>query len=448
VFSAFKLKQQTPDLLVIWVVILLFSGQGFRNMIGLVGYSILTVATVAAIFYVFWDRKAFLRTPPLLNAFLLIATGTTIWSAYRTESILATIILLATTTTAVLITNRYTWRQLISLLTYGLQATLVLSILFELVVAVIIRQPILPLFNEFVTAADVQSNSGALYWSNNLLLQGGPIQGFMGNRNLLGFVALLTAVTTIIRVLEKQTSRTHAVIWLVIALIVHALTISATISLAFIAVIVIILGATIIRKLPESYKRPGSWVFVTATITAGVLALKNYDLVFRFLDREPNLTSRTAIWDEVIKLALQRPEGWGWVSYWPVWTEPFNQIPHIGGLPVSHAHNAFLDVWLQTGVVGVVVLMLATLLILSSNWRSIEHSNRTSSWLPVGLFLLITCLMVQAMTESRLLLEGNWWLFTILFMYTPQLFQKKPVVEEKADRPHHDNRKANTTTVP
>lgn len=153
--------------------------------------------------------------------------------------------------------------------------------------------------------------------------------------------------------------------------------------------------------------------------------------MFSALDRDPNLTNRTVIWEQVIQLALQRPEGWGWVSYWPVWTQPYNNLVHLDGVPVAHAHNAYLDVWLQTGLLGVAILIAITIQILASNWRAVEHSTTKSSYLPLGVFLLSGCLLLQALTESRLLLEGNWALLVIILINTPSLFKKtrmKPVM--------------------
>ena len=59
----------------------------------------------------------------------------------------------------------------------------------------------------------------------------------------------------------------------------------------------------------------------------------------------------------MIGLAQQRPVlGWGWVSYWPPWVPPFDDLISRNGVQVMHAHNAWLDVWLQLGIVGLIVV--------------------------------------------------------------------------------------------
>ena len=72
--------------------------------------------------------------------------------------------------------------------------------------------------------------------------------------------------------------------------------------------------------------------------------------------KSETLTGRAGIWDAVIGLAQQRPGfGWGWVSYWVPWVAPFDHLVTRAGVLQLHAHNAWLDVWLQLGIAGLLV---------------------------------------------------------------------------------------------
>jgi exopolysaccharide production protein ExoQ len=432
VISAIRTSPKFHNSLTIWVFVLLFAGQGFRNLLSLTGYGILVSLTVVAVVICFKDSFTVRKVPPLLIAFTGLATLSTIWSAYRIETLIASIILIATSAIALLIAMHYTWKHTVKLLNMGLLISVIGSFVFELIVALIIKHPILPPFREFVSFTNIPKDSGVLNWDENLLFHGGPIQGFMGNRNLLGFVALLLIVTSLLLLIDKQINTWLGLSGIVFGLSAHFLTRSATIGLALAAVVVVLGGVYLIRKTPEKRKRLTSWIFVSFCVVAGIAALKNTDHLFSAFDRDPNLTHRTDIWHQVITVALQRPEGWGWVSYWPVWRAPFKDLITLGGVPVSQAHNAFLDTWLQLGLLGVGLLIAMALLVLSSSWRLVEHSRKGESVLPSGLFLLAGCLFFQALTESRLLLEGNWALLVILLVYTPHIFRKtrlQPIVE-------------------
>lgn len=408
----------------VWVFFLLFSGQAIRNLIGLVGYGIITAATLALLIYMFhhtWKTK---KIPVLLALFVSVATASIIWSATRGVTFIAVIILIATTTGALLLAFHYKLKQLLPHITHALQITIIGSLLFETIA--MFTGPIHPFFTELTNLSGLEDTYN---WSDGLLLAGGPIQGLPGNRNLLGFAALLLVVFTIIRVLERQINKTEGVAWVLIGVSVHFLTMSASVTIAFVAMFILLAGAYIIRRTPEKHKRLTSIVFIITCAAIGVFMLRNYDVVFGWLDRGPTLSNRTYIWTEVAHYALQRPEGWGWVSYWPVWRYPYSEIVHVDPLPVAHAHNAFLDVWFQIGVAGLVLLMLMFLYILASNWRLIEHSHVGDSYMPLGVFLISACLFIQSLSESRLLLEGNWVLFVLMLMYTPQLFKKRKLIE-------------------
>ncbi len=66
---------------------------------------------------------------------------------------------------------------------------------------------------------------------------------------------------------------------------------------------------------------------------------------------------------------MQRPAaGWGWVGYWPPWVPPFDDLLLVNRVQVMHAHNAWLDVWLQLGIIGLVVFGAYVLSTLVRSW--------------------------------------------------------------------------------
>ncbi|MEZ5775989.1 MAG: O-antigen ligase family protein [Hyphomicrobiaceae bacterium] len=78
---------------------------------------------------------------------------------------------------------------------------------------------------------------------------------------------------------------------------------------------------------------------------------------------DPTLTRRTDIWDFAIKMIGERPVlGWGYESFWGISYEApsYREAPgFVAKMP--HAHNAYLDAWLQTGLPGLVLLVLLIL---------------------------------------------------------------------------------------
>jgi exopolysaccharide production protein ExoQ len=150
-----------------------------------------------------------------------------------------------------------------------------------------------------------------------------------------------------------------------------------------------------------------------ALLAAGaVLTYLLRDTVLGLLGRSSDLSNRVDIWAAVIDLAQERPWfGWGWVSYWAPWVEPFSGLAVIRGVEYLQAHNAWLDVWLQLGVIGVLVfaVLVVTTAVRTVTWATdaplgdVAHSPALRL-LPA---LIMTVLLVQSLAESRLLIEGG-----------------------------------------
>ncbi|MFP3394221.1 hypothetical protein SB782_36200, partial [Brevibacillus sp. SIMBA_076] len=68
---------------------------------------------------------------------------------------------------------------------------------------------------------------------------GGPIQGIVGNSNLRAMIALLSIIVFAIQLADRTVRRGSSASWLVVAVLTLALTRSATVIAAAIAVAVV-----------------------------------------------------------------------------------------------------------------------------------------------------------------------------------------------------------------
>jgi len=405
----------------------LFAGEFWRNLISWPGYFVLAAVLAAgSVVFVVRSRPSFRwrRTPKTLVLFLALAVVSIAWSAYPGASALGVVAQLATTAGGVFLGLRLSREALLGALSHAFRWILGLSLLFELIVAVFVRQPILPL-----TPAEAEPAGRvpqAFYWSRDLIFHGGPIQGIVGNSNLLAMIALLAVIVFSIQVADRRRRRGSAVAWLVIAVLTLALTRSATVTAAMLAVVVVLAFALWARRVGAERRMP---VYVVAIV--GLLAL--VALVSGFSSRIPalfgkseDLTGRLDIWDKVIGLAQQRPVfGWGWVSYWAPWVKPFDGLATRNGVEYLQAHNAWLDVWLQLGIVGLIVFILLILSTLGRAWfiavdrpRAGVTDDRPYTATTLLPLLLLAALLAQSFAESRILIEGGWALLVALAVST------------------------------
>ncbi|TFD29414.1 O-antigen ligase family protein [Cryobacterium cryoconiti] len=401
------------------------AGQFWRSLFGWWGYGAIALVIVAGGIVALVKLKPdwmWPRFPKSLIGFLGLATLSLAWSFYLGASLIGVTLQWATTATALFLALCLTWPELLRTLAAALRWILALSLAFELIVAVFVRQAVLPFWVDY-SGQDVPQS---FYWSRGILLQGGPIEGIVANRNLLGFVALIAVIVFAVQLAAGTVRRGAAWAWLGTAVLVLLLTRSATVVFAAAAVDLALLFALWARRRSPEGRRPVYLAAAASVVVggAGVVALTPWLLTL--LGKSADLTGRLDIWRSVTELAVERPVfGWGWVSYWAPWVEPFQGLAVRRGVTYLQAHNAWLDVWLQLGILGLIVFAA---LVLSTLWRcwflAVDRPRRgladtepfaASALLPL---LLLVALLAQSLAESRILIESGWLLLVVLAVTT------------------------------
>jgi exopolysaccharide production protein ExoQ len=405
----------------------ILAGDVWRYSITWYGFAVVVVGVSVFSVVLLVRNRALWRLATLpypLLAFVGLTTVSIAWSAYPSSSAVGIVATLLTVVSAVAFAVSYSWQEIIRALGLALRIILSLSLLFELFVALVVRRPILPFWSPYV---DDGTLAKSLYWSRDLLLDGGKIQGIVGNSALLGFVALLSLIVFSVQLAAGTGRRWRGIAWVAFAAVMIYLTRSATITLALVAVVAVALAVLLVRSAPTARRRFGYYWLIAATVAALVVtALTLRDTLLSAMGKQPDLTGRTDIWDAVIGLASQRPFfGWGWVSYWTPWGEPLNKLAFEGGVQQYQAHNAWLDVWLQVGIVGLVVFGALVVSTTIRAWffaadRSITRPGTVGSYSVESMLplLLLTALLVQSLAESRLIIEYGLLLLVIIAIKT------------------------------
>ncbi|MDQ1574029.1 MAG: exopolysaccharide production protein ExoQ [Actinomycetota bacterium] len=391
----------------------ILAGDALRYSITWYGWgAVALILTAVGIVFLVKSRRdwRFNRLPYPMIAFLVLVVISIFWSDYPGWTAIGAFATLVTVTISASLAIAFTAEELLWAFGTALRAILALSLLFELVVSVFVRHPIVPWWTDYTGKIPA-----AFDWSRDHLLTGGLIQGIVGNSDLLGFLGLLGLIVFSIQLASRSTRPRWGIFWLVIAAACIALTRSGTVTIAIVGVVVATVVLLLVRHARTGVGRVMVYLVSLVVVVLGVVgALLFRTRVLELLDRSSTLTGRTGIWTQVIHLASQRPVvGWGWVSYWPPFVSPFNNKHfNIGGVQYSQAHEAWLDVWLQLGIVGLVVfgaLVVSTLLrvwILAVERGGFAASGRgpysALTLLPV---LVLVALLVQSLAESRLLIE-------------------------------------------
>ncbi|MER3388716.1 MAG: O-antigen ligase family protein [Microcella sp.] len=394
----------------------LLAGDAWRYSLSWYGWgAVVALLGVAWAIVAVRERVDLRRVPVALGAVAVYLTASIAWSAYPGASAIGVVVTLVTGVVAVVMTHVMSLGEMVRALSAAVRWILGLSLVFEFAVATLVRQPLLPLWTSYD-----EPYPAAFNWSRNALFEGGRIQGIVGNANLLAFVALLAVIVIAVQWRVRQTDLGHeatttrplAAGWLAIALGVLVLTRSVTV-LAAGAGVVLVLGVVLLARRLAGRARAALYAAATtAAVAVATLAVLFQDALLALVGRSDDLTGRLDIWAAVIELAQQRPWfGWGWVSYWAPWVEPFDDLVVIRGVTYLQAHNAWLDVWLQLGIIG---LVLVSVLVLATTVRTVSwavNAPRGDVVDPPALrlapVLILAMLLVHGLAESRLLIEAG-----------------------------------------
>lgn len=397
----------------VWVFFISFAGQGVRNVIGWIPFGVLALASTAFFVFLFFRSGreiTWRRVPTTILLFVAWCCISVVWSTYRLETIVASLLMLVTTLGGILLAIAFPLRQLLGILTRSLQWMLLLSLVLELFVAFVWREPFAPLYMR-----NWEHIPPSYYWVHGLIFEGGPVQGVFANRNPMGFGALLGLICFLMQYWMEIRSLRSTLLWTALSIFFLLETRSATVSLCLLSCAVVFVAIAYLRRVPRVDRAAVSYRLMMLAVFGGVAACALADSIFTFMGRSTDLTGRGVIWERLLVLWAQKPVlGWGWIMYWPPWIPMFRTlVVRPDGTPTMQAHNALIEALFQTGAIGALLLFVAMAWVgfwmLKAGIRS-SALDCSAVWGAV----LLTALLVQSLTESRLLSEGNWVLFVAL----------------------------------
>jgi O-antigen ligase len=359
-------------------------------------------------------------------AFMTVCLVSAAWSNYPLVTVLAGIMQIATAAVGLAVLLSGPRRRVLGIFAAMLHVHLVLALLFEVGVALSPAGRILPLWTNYGPNVP-----GAYYWSQGLIFQGGRIQGIVANANLTCFIALLALILLAVLI---RAGALRAVVWIPAALLdlaAIALTRSATVLIAGGMVLV---TALIVLGYRRAHRAGRIGLGVLAVLAVALIATGSSRLfqpLLRLLGKGDDFTGRLEIWRLVSVLVQERPVlGWGWISYWAPWLDPYRRLVIRDGVQYLQAHNAYLDVQMQLGVPGLLALVL---LVGSVVHRSLRLALVPASYTALPL-LLVVALLTQAIAESRLLIEGNWALLFMLAVAVPSVQRSRSAAASPPER--------------
>ena len=361
------------------------------------------------------------RLPWAALGYVAVAVLSVAWSEWRPTTLVTSVLLLALTVQAVFLAVWLTWRELLRSLASALKWVLGLSLAFELWVSLVVRGPVLP---NFVAPPDGEFDP-QWYWSRDNLFDGGRVQGIVGNANLLAALCLLALIVFAVQIWASSRRQAWLIGWMLVTAFLFFRAGSATALVCALAVALVAVTVLLIRRAPTGAARRNTYIVFAGVGLLGILAVWLLRVpVLQALGRSSDLTGRERIWGAVLERANERPViGWGHASPWLPWDPAFDGWIIDHGMSVLQAHNMWVDVYLQLGIVGTVLIGVVLLAFLWRAWffavdRPRWDLDEERPYSPVTILPILvgTLLLVQGFTESAPIMLWGWMLI-VLFSF-------------------------------
>ena len=244
------------------------------------------------------------------------------------------------------------------------------------------------------------------------LAQFGPVQGIFGTRNLLGFVAVLALITFLIEYRTQSVPPGLSVASVVLAGGLAVLSDSPTVVVLAVAVGLAV-GALALVRHASPERRAGLQLALGALVVIGVFVgyVARHPII-ALLGAGTDFSMRVDLWNFIVDILRQEPVlGFGWFGAWDQESYPFNAINFwLDRSSHASALNAYFDVALQLGWVGLLLFLALCALALARAWLVAgERRSVVYAWTP----LILVAILVDSMFES-FALTGLGWLMLVL----------------------------------
>ena len=194
------------------------------------------------------------------------------------------------------------------------------------------------------------------------------------------------------------------------------------------SIIILVLGLTVyfsLRKLSVNSSRVGYAIMFSVGGVALFFSLANLILdtsllriIASIFGRDATLTGRTdLIWSKLVPIAMEHPIlGVGYGAFW------IKSIDFDFTMPINQAHNGYLDVFMELGIVGLVLLCICLLSYFVKARLSFDIDRDWASLQMAFLAMVI----VHNWTETSFLRSTilMWNLFLLFWLIGPSMSPK------------------------
>lgn len=391
IFSVFALIHVSAGIL----PLLLTKGASEGDGVDITAFDLSLIAKVSLLMYVCAFILLVLRWKKVINVvtegkfiwlFVIFVFLSFLWSYAPDKTFRFGIYGIGSTTVGLYLGTRYSLKEQLNILAWTFATVVVLSIIF--IVAI-------PEYGYMLSG-----------------IHSDAVRGIYSHKNQFGMTLVLAAVVFFLKAID--TKEGSWIFWLLL-MTTMALTVmckSTTSLLNMLLMLSLCLAYRIFRWRYEILVSTVLAVLITGI--AGALYFFNFigtDAFFEAIGKDPTLSSRTEIWQQVWEAIQLKPWlGYGSAAFWDGLQGPSKYVELAVRAKVAYAHNGFLDILLGIGVIGLGLFLISYMMTTIKSLILLRTTNTIETFWPL---LFLTYLIMTNVSEGTLAALDN--IFWVLY---------------------------------
>jgi len=233
-------------------------------------------------------------------------------------------------------------------------------------------------------------------------------QGIYSHKNILGHNMAMAFTVFMVLGASRPAYRWIKILFAGIALGLVILANSVTSIFVCMTIVCVLL---LFRFFRQKIHRRQSYFLALSVVVVGAVAfcISNFYEIMDLVGRDANMTGRFQIWYLVWTAIASHPLlGYGYGAFWRGLDGPSADVlGALGSQAVFHAHNGFLDIWADIGLLGLGVFLSGYVSYFRRAWLLFINTMEPELIWPV---LLMTFLLLSDLTEATFLRINTAWI--------------------------------------
>ncbi|PSB09426.1 hypothetical protein C7B62_13305 [Pleurocapsa sp. CCALA 161] len=334
---------------------------------------------------------AFLKT----NWWLLFLLGLVIFSISKSSipdiSLRKAISLIGTSAFALYLGSRYTFEEQLKIYSWSFGIGLFCSFLFALII---------PTYG---------------------IMPSGDWRGIYPHKNGLGEAMVMSFLTFYFLSISTKQYRTLFKICCLLSVLIILFAHSATSLISVMFIFTTAQGLKLISF--RSKKRVFALLLLLILIVVSLfLIMINFNTILNVYDRDITLTGRTPLWADLWGFIQQQPWfGYGYGAFFSGSHRETDIIWKVHTWIPPHAHNGFIEIWLDIGLIGLAVFSINYFgCIFNSLFKYLLFKDLKMLWI----LLLLLYTIFFNLTEVSFLSQSTLWIISLAAIYSMKTTSK------------------------